>query len=417
MATTMTITTEQAREQFDAGVAEIERLHNTPEEEIAANRAKRWPTDEELRHEDDLSDEQRAAEIRRSEVAINHAISQQGDDAPPSQRLGALIGELDHLANIAGLKGEPVMQTGLPRGPLTQEQINAALEQAREHRRGLVANLMGRPGVDSWAEAQRLLRAGDRRAQLVGLVPAAIRRYAGLDVDGQRLRGIDGAYEKMVDRKADGLLDQRAKALRTLHGVDPGTPAHLLSSKQYRAATVLTDSEKQLRALRPLPDGEYREALASSRRGASASAAPGETARATATEAAAPRETDQPRATLSEREQMAANRQNAIAAVRDIQAGTPVDGYRSKATDAMAAKIVAQLNEGRDTLNLSARYADTDYTKAKATHDSAVERNMPLIEAVRKAGVPVDTGKAYVANAEKKAEALTPQPEGEKVSA
>jgi hypothetical protein len=77
---------------------------------------------------------------------------------------------------------------------------------------------------------------------------------------------------------------------------------------------------------------------------------------------------------------------------------------------------VAQLNDGRDTLNLSARYADTDYAKAKSTHDAAVERNMPLIQAVRQAGISVDTGKVYVATAEKKAEALTPQTEGEKVS-
>ena len=379
-------------------------------------RARRWPSDEELRQEEQLSDEELAAQIHRSQFAIEHAISQQGDDASPSQKLGAAIGEMDHRANIEGSEGKPLIETNAPRGPLTEQQIAEALRLTREARRGMVENLIKRPGVDSEAEAQRLLRAGDRRARLVSLIPAAIRQYAGIDMDGQRFRAVDRAYEKLVDRKADALLDQRAKALDTLRGVDSATPPHLLSSKQYRAATVLTESDKQLRILRSLPETEYRQAVSASRTGVTVAAAPAEGPRATVDEAAKPREVEKPAAVVSGREQMAANRQKAITAVREIQAGTPVDGYRSKATDAMAAKILAQLNEGRDTLNLSARYADTDYAKAKSTHDAAVERNMPLIQAVRGAGISVDTGEAYVATAEKKAEALTPQTEGEKVS-
>lgn len=415
---------------------------NDEREEINVPRARRWPSGDELRQEEDLSDEERAAQIRRSEEAVAHAVSQQSDDAPISQKLGALIGELDHLSNIARLKGEPLLETPkeqsaavfgtmprigeslrmlrpdatTPREPLTQQQVNAALEQARVERRGMVEHLMRRPGVDSEADAQRLLRVGDRRALALSLIPAPVRSYLRIDIDSHRLRSVDQAYEKLLDRTADGVLRERAKALRTLHGVDPNTPAHLLSSKQYRAAEVLTRSDARLRELRPLPNDEYRNALASSRPGVKVAASQSESARAAATPTAAPREAEQSRAVLSEREQMDAKRQNAIAAVREIQAGTPVDGYRSKATDSMAAKILAQLNEGRETLNLSARYADTDYAKAKSTHDTAVERNMPLIAAVRGAGISVDTGKAHVANAEKKAEALTPQTEGEKVS-
>lgn len=405
---------------------------NDEREEINVPRARRWPSDDELRQEEDLSDEERAAQIRRSEEAVAHAVSQQSDDATISQKLGALIGELDHLSNIARLKGEPLLETPMPRvgesrrvmgpesqtprEPLSQQQVNAALEQARVERRGMVEHLMRRPGVDSEADAQRLLRVGDRRALALSLIPAPVRSYLRIDIDSHRFRAVDQAYEKLLDRTADGVLGERAKALRTLHGVDPNTPAHLLSSKQYRAAEVLTRSDARLRELRPLPNDEYRHALASSRPGVRVAANQSESVRAAATPTAAPREAERPAAVVSEREQMDAKRQTAIAAVREIQAGTPVDGYRSKATDSMAAKILAQLNEGRETLNLSARYADTDYAKAKSTHDTAVERNMPLIAAVRGAGISVDTGKAHVANAEKKAEALTPQTEGEKVS-
>jgi hypothetical protein len=97
------------------------------------------------------------------------------------------------------------------------------------------------------------------------LVPERLRPHVGIDVEGQRNVGVEKAYVTLVDHKADALLAVRSRALADLKTVNLGEPAHLLPSKQYRAAEALTRSDQALRALRPLSTLAYHDAVAAQR--------------------------------------------------------------------------------------------------------------------------------------------------------
>lgn len=147
----------------------------------------------------------------------------------------------------------------------SQEEISGAIAQANGAKAARVAEMMARPGVESKPEAEKILAAGDRRAWYANLVPEKLQPHLGIDVEGQRREGTEKAYTSLVDRKADGLLAVRAQALKDLGSVNLAQPAHLLPSKQYRAAEALTRSDTALRELRPLATSAYHNAVAAGR--------------------------------------------------------------------------------------------------------------------------------------------------------
>jgi hypothetical protein len=186
--------------------------------------------------------------------------------------------------------------------------------------------------------------------------------------------------------------------------VNPNTPSHLLPSRQYRAAENLVRIDQELRRLRPLSNEQF---------GAAVSTAAVQSAPQKAVENA-PAQRQEAAPERAVRVQAVATQHDAaLKAVREIRAQVPVDGYRSKAAEAMANRIMQQLQEGRSTVQLSTRYAGGDQGQANATHRNAVEANAELIEAVRSRGIPVDSGSAMVAPGKKPEVELNAQVEAD----
>jgi hypothetical protein len=253
----------------------------------------------------------------------------------------------------------------------------------------------------------KVMQAGVRRAWLASQIPESWRSRLGIDTERIYNNGIERAYQKLVDKQANGLLKERGQALERLRGVNPNTPAHLLPAKQYRAAENLVRIDQELRRLRPLSSEQFGAAVSSAtvpvapQRAVETTPAQRQEAPAAAVERAVPAPA------------VATQHDAALKAVREIRAQVPVDGFRSKASEAMANRIVQQLQEGRETIQLSTRYAGGDQGQANATHRNAVEANAELIEAVRSRGIPVDTGAAMVAAGKKPEVELASQVEAD----
>ncbi len=292
--------------------------------------------------------------------------------------------------------------------PESSAKAEAGLQQASAHWALTSEQVREKyPLLQSDQEAQKVMRAGARRAWFASQIPENLRTRFGIDTERIYNNGMERAYQKLVDKQANGLLKERGKALENLRGVNPTTPAHLLPSRQYRAAENLVRIDQELRRLRPLSNEQFGAAVSS----ATVQAAPQRAAEN------APAQRQEAAATGVERAlpapAVATQHDAALKAVREIRAQVPVDGYRSKAAEAMANRIVQQLQEGRETVQLSTRYAGGDQGQANATHRNAVEANAELIEAVRSREIPVDTGAAMVASGKKPEVELNAQVEAD----
>jgi hypothetical protein len=272
---------------------------------------------------------------------------------------------------------------------VTEQEIRNAIRSA-EVQHIDVKDLMRRPGVVSKKEAEGLIRRGHLRAALIGIL--------GRDPARERELGIESAYQKLVDRKADKLIAERSEMIKRLGGVNANGPVHLLPSKQYRAAERLTQIDQELRQLRPLSNTQYRRSLTEA--GAIAPVAEKATNPAVETQNSV-RQTQPAPAVTRE----LTPREKALEAIRTLQSETPVDGFRQPAGERMKEKLIAQLNRN-EPINLTARYATTNPEDAEKTHAKAIATNQTLIDAVRRAGVSVNTGQALPSEAQKKSERI-----------
>ena len=280
-------------------------------------------------------------------------------------------------------------------------KVRSGLQTANAHwSRNTQDTRLKYPLLSSDQEALKIARAGERRAWLISKIPSDWQSRLGLSAERTYNDAVERAYQKLVDKKADILLAQRSKALDTLRGVDTRMDPHLLPSRQYRAAEKLTRIDQELRRLRPLPSAEYGAAIDAAKGQARAESVQRKVVEGTPalTQSQAHTPTSQRAPTIQSEP---TKHQRALQTVREIQAQVPVDGYRTKAAEAMAKNIIRQLQEGRSTVALSAKYAGGDQGQANTTHANAVEANKELIEAVRQNGIAVDTGKATLAMGKK----------------
>lgn len=281
-----------------------------------------------------------------------------------------------------------------------QSEVRAGVQQAAAYWRKERPVIHAQYPELSSREVLTITASADRRAWLVSKIPVVIRDRLGISPEDVYSNRLDRRYQKIIDRRADSLLEMRTRALHTLREVRPDIPLHLLPSKQYRAAETLTRVDQELRSLRPLKKEDYGAAIASA---AGREIAPSQTVNSqesvgiNASGRASVQQETARETTLSKHE-------IALQAVRELRSQTPVDGYRSRAAEAMANRLVQQLQEGREPIVLSAKYQGRDQGQANATHRNAVEANVDIIQAVRDRGIRVDTGTASIAF-EKKLEA------------
>ena len=280
------------------------------------------------------------------------------------------------------------------------ETIARATNQPLFRREQAFEQLRKLPGVQSHREASKLMRAGQIRMTVAAMIPERWRKRLGMQSPEQAYQfAVDRSYQKLVDRKADALLVEHYKGLAVLRGVDPNTPPHLLSSEQYRAAEAIIKSEQQLRQLRSLGADEYRSVVHKMSSPAATleklieleQKQPG-VARA-AQKGPENSYTAAPTPTKSKQE-------IALESVRKQMNATPTD-YQTAAQKTMAERIVSQLQNRAETIQLSTQYQGPDLRRAESTHARAIEANLALVEAVRAAGIPVDTGRATIAVSKK----------------
>jgi hypothetical protein len=292
--------------------------------------------------------------------------------------------------------GERVAEAPLP---VSATEMKSAVLKAADYWRQETSEILGKyPGLSA-KQIPAVTRWPERQAWLASRIPEPIRNFLNIRPDEIYNKSLDRAYQNVVDKQADALLRERSRALETLRGVRSDIPPHLLPSKQYRAAESLTRIDRELRTLRPLRSEDYGAAVATATGRQVVQSEPVEAKR----DVRLPEKQQEPVVAEKVAEKPAVvvkagptKHESALELIREMQSQTPIDGYRSEAAKRMTNRLIQQLQEGQETIRLSAKYQGGDQGHANETHRNAVEANAAFIQAVRDKGIPVDTGVATV---------------------
>ena len=294
--------------------------------------------------------------------------------------------------------------------PLTKEKMLNVAEQLQSAGYVGMYEMMGRPGIDSGIEAERILRSGN-----LSRFDRLILKFRGVDEFRYSQQKIEASYNKLVDKKADAIVRERTAAMKTLRGVDVNATIkredwHMLPSKQYRAFEKMIKTNNALVELRSLTKNEVQSALnlREITKPELESASRSQTTNPSLSLKASDVLNASVRANQNDIERFEAARLKAIEAVEEFKKAVPLAGYKTDPGRGIGKKLMDQLHTpGTTTIRLSTKYQGTA-AEARESHAKGLAENEALIKTIRNAGMSVDTGRAVgvVAEVQKKSELI-----------